>query len=400
MKDDQSYVLLTDAAPLREGGSGCQVLGRDWLMAMGDRTRLIVTHRTLFGTDRAEIEQGQTLPVRYYYNLGALRLGRLPLLRRCLEWLVFLCVLPGLARAVRASGAKRIFALSGAAPGFLFMVSALARACGLPYDLFLVDDYEEFVRFHGQAYLAPAVRFFERRALARADRVFVISQGYADHLQAKYNQRAHWLPVLAVKDAPAIWRPYRAAALDERPIVFVGSIHFLYQQGLIDLHEAIGNWNRGSHPYRLRLQIVTRREPPELLKALGPNPALDLVLGASDAERDRLSGEAWAIFLPYSFTPEARHFVTTSFSYKFTDAIAAGRPIVVYGPSYGSLPRYFQEEALPLCATSKGELDTALEHIPACDNPATIARYAGLLERNHSPAALRRRLEQSPSTAG
>ena len=392
------YVLLTDAATLRKGGSGCQVLACDWLTAMGDQTRLIVTHRALFGSDRAEIERGQTLPFRYYYNLGAWRLGRLPLLRRCLEWLVFLLVLPGLARAVRRSGAQRIFALSGAAPGFLFFAAMLARAARLPFDLFLVDDYEEFVRQGSQAYLAPAVRFFERRFLRRADRVFAISPGYVDHLRTKYGQRAYWLPVL-VADGIAPWQSFRPASPDERALVFVGSVNLLYEQGLADLYDAIREWNNQPHPYRLRLKLLTRHRPESLLRRLPSTDDLDLVLDADDEAKTHHLRTAWAVFLPYSFAPEARFLVATSFSYKSTDAFAAGRPILVYGPPYASLPRYFREENLPLTAHSPSELRSALDQIDACDNLQTAARYAELVERHHSPQALRRVLETSPSTA-
>ncbi len=392
-----SYVFLSDAPPLQVGGTGCQVLARDWLQAMGNQTRLIVTHRTLFGSDRARIEQDQTVPMRYYYNLGVFRLGRLPLLRRCLEWLAFLLVLPGLARAARRSGAQRIFALSGSAPGFLFFAVGLACASGLPLDIYLVDDYEETVRHGPQASLAPAVRYFEPRFLRRADRVFAISPGYVDHLWTKYGQRAHWLPVLGMIPPPA-WQPFRPGNPDERSLVFVGSINFLYEASLVELYQAITKWNEDGPAFRLRLKLITRHRPDALLRRLPSTADLDLVIDADDATKTRHVRDAWAIFLPYSFAPDEKVFVTTSFSYKFTDAIAAGRPILVYGPAYASLPRYFREENLPLQANSADELPSALAQIGSCDGPETLASYADLLARNHSPQALQQVLSNSPST--
>ncbi len=392
-----SYVFLSDAPPLRAGGTGCQVLARDWLQVMGDQTRLIVTHRTLFGSDRAQIEQGQPAPVRYYYNFGVLRLGRLPLLRRCLEWLAFLLALPRLARAARRSGASRIFALSGGAPGFLLFAWGLAAASGLPLDLYLVDDYEEFTRHGSQAYLAPAVRYFERRFLRRADRVFAISPGYVDHLWTKYGQRAHWLPVLA-QGGVARWQPFRADTPDERCLVFVGSISFLYEESLVDLYQAVAAWNQQDRAFRLRLKLITRYRPESLLRRLGSTADLDLVLDATDAAKVRHVTGAWALVLPYSFAPQDEVFVTTSFSYKFTDAITAGRPIIVYGPPYASLPRYFREENLPLQADSAAALPDSLARIASVDRPETSALYAALIERHHSPQVLRRVLAEAGST--
>ena len=397
MNNVASYVLLTDAAPLRRGGNGCQVLGRDWLDAMGDQVRLIVTHRMLYGPERARIEEGQPAPVRYYFNGAGLKLSRFPLARRCVEWLVFLLVLPGLAAAVRRSTAQRIFALSANAPGFLLFAALLSWATRLPLDLFLVDDYEEGTRRSRQHYLLPAVRFFEKRFLRRMDRVFVISRGFGDHLQAKYGQRAHWLPVLVNGTVPA-WRSFQPGTPDVRDLVFVGSVNFLYEDGLVDFYQAVAAWNQRSPAYRLRLKLITRQRPGGLLRRLPSTEHLELVLDADDQTKALHVRNAWAITLPYSFATEEKVFVTTSFSYKFTDAITAGRPIVVYGPSYGSIPRYFREEGLPLQANSPTELEGVLRGIEAADRPETLALYADLLRRNHSREAIRRVLAESPST--
>ena len=392
-----SYVLLTDAAPLRRGGNGCQVLGRDWLDAMGDQTRLIVTHRMLYGSERAQIEAGQPAPVKYYFNGGGLKLARLPLLRRCLEWLMFLWVLPGLVSAVRRAGAQRIFGLSANAPGFLFFAALLAWACRLPLDLYLVDDYEEGTRRSRQSYLVPVVRFFEKRFLRRADRVFVISRGYQDHLRSKYGQRAHWLPVLVNESTPA-WQPFQPTTPDTRDLVFVGSVNFLYEDGLVDIYHAVAAWNRQSPAYRLRLKVITRHRPEALIRRLPSTDHLALVLDADDLTKVHHVRSAWAITLPYSFASQEKVFVTTSFSYKFTDAITGGRPVVVYGPPYASLPRYFREEGLPLQASSPAGFSAVLHEIAAADHPETLARYADLLQRNHSQGAIRHLLATAPST--
>ena len=260
-----------------------------------------------------------------------------------------------------------------------------------------MDDYEETVRHGQQAYLAPAVRYFEPCFLRHADRVFAISPGFVDHLWTKYGQRAHWLPVLGISSPPA-WQPFQPGNPDKRSLVFVGSVNFLYEATLADLYQAITTWNQGTPAYRLRLKIVTRHRPEALLSRLPSSVDLDLVIDADDAAKARHVRDAWAIFLPYSFAPEEKVFVATSFSYKFTDAITAGRPILVYGPADASLPRYFREENLPLLANSAAELKSALAQIESSDRPETLARYADLLARNHSPQALQQVLANAPST--
>jgi hypothetical protein len=80
--------------------------------------------------------------------------------------------------------------------------------------------------------------------------------------------------------------------------------------------------------------------------------------------------------------------VSTSFSAKFNDAIISGRPILVYGPEYASLPAYFRAEGLPLCVTEKGGLNNVFSEIEAHDGPDLISQYHDLVLRNHSPEAL------------
>jgi glycosyltransferase involved in cell wall biosynthesis len=54
--------------------------------------------------------------------------------------------------------------------------------------------------------------------------------------------------------------------------------------------------------------------------------------------------KADVLFLPFSFSPAARHSVETSFPSKTADYLASGTPIVVFGPSYSSLVAYARRE--------------------------------------------------------
>ena len=56
-----------------------------------------------------------------------------------------------------------------------------------------------------------------------------------------------------------------------------------------------------------------------------------------------LSG-ADILFLPYSFLESSREAVETAFPSKIADYLAAGKPILVFGPRYSSLVRYASEQ--------------------------------------------------------
>ena len=389
-----TYVLLTDAPPMRHGGHGCHVLSWNWLVAMGPAARLVITHRLHRRLRTADLAADLPVPAVFYPDGCGLPLGRVPAVRVLLDWLLFLLALPRLRRAVRASGAERIFALFGADAAFLLPAVWLARATGLPLDVYLVDDLESSTRTTDRQRWVRVARALERWTLRRAARVFAISPGYVEHLREKYGVMARWLPVVAAEGATAavVHAGFRSGTPDVRHLVFVGSVNFLYIPGLRDLLRAIAEWNAAPDaPFALRLKVLTRHAPQELRDDIdGQNlGCLDVVLNADDDELDRHLRSGWATFLPYSFAAGAEVLVRTSFSSKFTDSLAAGRPILVYGPAEASLPRYFRDSGLPLCATSPTELRAALRAIAAADTPELIARYAEIAERYHSPAALR-----------
>ncbi|MGA8430733.1 MAG: glycosyltransferase [Candidatus Sulfotelmatobacter sp.] len=54
--------------------------------------------------------------------------------------------------------------------------------------------------------------------------------------------------------------------------------------------------------------------------------------------------DADILFLPYSFSEPARDAVETAFPSKTADYLAAGKPILIFGPEYSSLVRYASEQ--------------------------------------------------------
>jgi glycosyltransferase involved in cell wall biosynthesis len=50
------------------------------------------------------------------------------------------------------------------------------------------------------------------------------------------------------------------------------------------------------------------------------------------------------LFLPFSFSERARYAVESAFPSKTADYLAAGQPILVFGPPYSSLVRYAAEQ--------------------------------------------------------
>jgi hypothetical protein len=383
-----SYVLLCDAPPLKEGGYGCHVLTRNWVQHFRDRVRLIITHRMSSNLDRDRIAADLDQPVLFYPDLSNIRFPRqLHWVKECFELLLFYLSLPRLRRAVRNSGANRIFAFFGANPWFLLVASSLRWITSLPLDLYLVDDLEDSTRLAGQSLFARLVRRWESKVLRSAARVFTFSPGYSEHLFAKYGVAATWLPV-AIPAPEIVYQPFQPKAPDVRTLVFIGAVNPLYSAALRDILRTLDEWNSQSSPFALELMLLTYTDPTYIQNELGSSPHLRIRIKPGPDEFKQRMQQAWAIVLPYSFDLEVRTMVSTSFPTKLVDSFPSGRPLLVYGPPDASLPRYFQENHLQLVATSPSELKARLLQVEQVDNIDLIKSYQAICERFHSAASL------------
>ncbi len=386
--DPPTYLMLTDAPPLAEGAHGCHVIARNWLEAMGAWTRLVVTHRLSSELDPVQIRAGLGHPLLMYPDLCRVRVpGRLQSLKAGLEVFLFAGWLMRRAGSLRAAAAERLFAFFGGNPWFLWLTWMTARSARLPLDIYLVDDLEESARLGRQPAVAKMVRWLEPRLLQRADRVFAISPGFCEHLARKYRIQGRWLPVV-MPDSHLAYQPFERENPDIRRITFVGAVNDLYAAALRDLLGEIEAWNRNGSTYQLRLQLLTYTAAEVIRSLVRPSPCCEVILRSPEPEFRRRLRQSWAVFLPYSFAPEVRVMVRTSFPSKVVAGWRAGRPLLVYGPPDASVVRHFRAQGLPLCVDTPGSLRTALGEIAALDSPELINRYQAIVRCHHSIEAV------------
>ncbi|MGA2747418.1 MAG: glycosyltransferase [Verrucomicrobiota bacterium] len=388
-----SYVLVTDAPPLKEGGHGCSVLAWNWIQALGTDVKLVVTHRLLPNVELDTVSGGVPTPAMFYPDLARIRgVKRFGSFKYLMEVGIFWLYGGRIARAITASGAERIFGFFGANPYFLPMIKLIAWRTGLPLDVYLVDDLEESCRKNGQMALAHWTRWYEPRALRRANRVFVISPGYVEHLQAKYGIHAEWLPIAFPADDVNYSR-YAPSDPDVRTVAYIGAVNPLYSGALREFLAAVAEWNRREIRFKINVILLTYTESAVLEKDLAGYGYWEARYRLETEERGEVLRRAWAVFLPYGFEEPIRTMVSTSFPGRLAECMTAGRPLLVYGPAYASLPRYFLENGLPLCAQSRSELETSLREIDRHDSPELIEKYQAVLTRYHSKEAIRARLQ-------
>ncbi|HUD84261.1 MAG TPA: hypothetical protein VMQ67_12190, partial [Candidatus Saccharimonadales bacterium] len=263
-----------------------------------------------------------------------------------------------------------------------------ASRTGLPLDVYLVDDLEESCRLNGQPFLARCARWLEPRILRRAERVFVISSGYVQHMRAKYGIHAEWLPI-PFRDQKLVYRPYKPENPDIRTVAYIGAVNALYLSALKEFLDAAAEWNKTGASFKLKILLLTYSSPAWLEKELAASSDWEIRYRVSTDERKRTMEQCWAVFLPYSFEESVRVMVSTSFPSRLSECMTAGRPLLVYGPPYATLPCYFLHNRLSLCVQSKSDLKTALGQIDRFDSMATMREYQAVLEKYHSAHAIR-----------
>jgi hypothetical protein len=382
-------LFLTDSPPLREGATGNHGIAANFADILDSQLGAIVTHRHRRSISCSVVKSSFDVPIEFYPDGGGFGLKRFsPGLCEIFDIAGALLYAGRLRRLVAERNLQRIFALVGANGWYLVTLQIFAKAARLPYELYLVDDLEHWSQIFGRKILSKVIRRLEGFSLRHAAKVHVISPGYADHLQLKYGVTASWLPT-PMEIGEFRYRPHTDKTCD---LVFVGNLGPLYEPALADIYSAIQKCNRESPSRQLRLKIITPGAAQGLISRLPDSTDLEVISGPNREELRRLCSEAWATILPYSFEDGIRTMVSTSFSWKLSDSYRAGRPILVYGPEYASIPRYWKDANLPLLATIKESLPATIEAIADQDNPDLIARYRETWERLHSPAAIRARL--------
>jgi glycosyltransferase involved in cell wall biosynthesis len=253
----------------------------------------------------------------------------------------------------------------------------------------LVDEIEASSKYQQPKWVQLWIRPTLALILKNSASVFAISEGFVDYLKSEFQCKAHWLP-LPSQNAPVAPVIFPKSNKSTRNIVFIGGLNHLYLSALKDVYEEISAFNAKSNsglPWKL--EILSYCPPDALLSLLSNQEHLIFHHDLPNQKCIELMSQASACFLPYSFSKSERIMVTTSFSCKILEYFASGSPILVYGPDYASIPRYFIKEKLPVCTTNRNELRQALSDLAEIRSSDYLAKYHSVWKKYHSPEAFK-----------
>lgn len=383
--------FLTDAPPYLAGGHGCHVLSYNLISFLKPFIRLVITRRMRRSVSQKQIKSALEVPSVFYPDLSSAPSYRfLSMLKSLGEVALARLWSKRICHKIVKSGARRIFACCGADPWFLWVIEFFKRYSNLPVDVYLVDEFESSALLNGQVNFAKTVAGWEKRILPEADRVFAISKGFVEHLKNKSGlKNCHWLPIPIPLEGDKIRYIPPSFTNETKKIAYFGAVNPLYVGGIKDILENIRILNAKKTDSKYRLVIMSYTEPETVFSQIGA-PADFEFLHKADIETCRkIMSESLAIFMPYTFEQKHRIMVSTSFPSRLAETIKIGRPLLVYGPDYASLPCYFKENNLNFVVTDRMKLADALQNMEKYDNPDTINGYETILKKYHSAEALK-----------
>ena len=383
-----SMVFYTDAPPLLEGGNGNSGIAVEIINSIRERLACVLTRKCRRSISLNAIKHacaGKQLvlhPDASGYGIKKIS----PFVGSILDFLIF---------ALWITFSKNIpskerdwFILCGADCWFLLHILLLQKL-GISTHIYLVDEIEAAAKYQQPKW----VRFWIKPTLAlvlkNSASVFAISEGFVDYLKSEFQCKAQWLP-LPSQNAPVAPQILPSGNKSTRNIVFIGGLNYLYLSALKDLYEEICEFNAnlsGMPPWRL--EVLSYCPPNALLSLLPDQKHLVFHKNLPTQERILRMSQASACFLPYSFSESERALVTTSFSCKILEYFTSASPILVYGPNYASIPRYFIKENLPVCTTSRNELRQALHQLDSIRSSDYLAKYYSAWRKHFSPEAFK-----------
>jgi len=385
-----NWVFITDTPPLPDIAHGNHGVARHFIEIVGDGFSMVLTRkfRRYISKHAVSKAAGQT-PIKFYPDCAGWGIRRtMPALAGLIDACLFALWLPFFRRG-SGRNVRDAFVLLGADPWFLVNVR-LAQVAGVSTHVYLVDDIEASLVPRSAWIIRPFLGSLLKCVLLRSVRVFAISNGFVERLNERYACRAEWLPLPSVSSPPDHIGNCAGQA-KTRAIAFVGALNHLYNDPLRDLYEEIVALNADVPlTEQYHLEIITYSDPERFLSSLAHRRFVSAFRNLSDSEMTTRLRNSVACFLPYSFRSEDRVMVSTSFSCKILEYYSSGRPILVYGPPYASIPRFFKDEGMQICATSRSELKDALVALQSHDDGKYQKQYSRVWDKYHSPKAIRK----------
>jgi hypothetical protein len=214
---------------------------------------------------------------------------------------------------------------------------------GLPLAVYIVDDFLDASRLSADKYGVMLCEDELKKWLHQTKTIFVISEGMKAHFKNNYNVES------IVLNLP-FEKKYAMNETVTRQILFLGSLSHFYEDGLIELLEVLLEYNKIAKS-KITLRLTTDKLDCKYKKYE------DIIVYSKVQGDENLAREinkSLFCFVPYSFDCKYTTMVSTSFPSKTLEYLSYAKQVVIYGPSYSSVVKYFKSKNLDTCINIHG----------------------------------------------
>jgi hypothetical protein len=285
--------------------------------------------------------------------------------------------------------------------GMMELVDDIRQRFGLKLAVHFMDDWPSTL-YRGGVF-SPLFRRRMDRLIERLVGVASIRLGISDAMCEAYERR-YGTPFISVQNpansAPnqPVWVP--ASAGSPSRVVYVGSLlNNAQSESTIDLAKSVVRLN--SEGRRIIFDIYSPNHLAERFRSrIEIDPAVRLHDTISDDKVFFATiAAADALVLPVNFDADSVNFIRYSMPTKVPAYLAAGAPILVYGPEQTAQVRYAMRDSwgLPVTKRDPAALDAGLTRA-LFDDPLrlkVVAAARAAAQRNHDPDVVRARFRTS-----
>jgi glycosyltransferase involved in cell wall biosynthesis len=301
-------------------------------------------------------------------------------LKHLLNWAVLACVtVAATVTILRRQVAVLVTVLHSR---YFLAAAAAGWLTRKPYVVLVHDEY--FSRSAATWFSRRIVKPLSGMVLRHAAHVYAISPGMRRLLQVEFGAESEvqW---------PATERhprraQFAAAAGKETIILFAGAITYAVEDSLRLLIEIITSGRLKRDGISVKLHLYSRLSDDQR-SAFGNHPDVVVKNWVMQSEMPGVLAGADILILPYSFLESSRHAVETGFPSKTADYLAAGKPVLVFGPPYSTVVHYALEEGFAEVVTecSADALTRAIERVLLAPGHGAALRAKALevFFRNH-----------------
>lgn len=382
-------IFFCDNPPLKEKGFGLSVLTYNQLLGLGGTVKHVLTFRGQNGVIKADIVADATWPTFLCDDaLGGWAERKLKgKIRYGVEATAFLISLPRILAILRCHPESPVFAPIGASASLLWRVLLLRILAKNALWLYFVDDIELINKRMNRRFENLCARLMLPASLRKADRIFVISEGLGNVYAKRHGVKAG----LILPCFKTVAHPPRKSPPGERNVTFVfsGGLSFLYNDTLLAFQKSLLALNNAHPGSRFRL-IIQTYSPKSQFTTLGFDESVTEYRTAEKRGDFASYREADCFLVPYSFDPEMKIMVTTSFPQKVAELLQMSRPILFFGPAYSSVVGFFKKADVPLVVDTPDPNvleETILSLVEPFPAEGLLERYAALHRDHFSPAA-------------